>query len=155
MVLPLKVFTEIKRYETFSCTWLCMLLLLIRNRNSAVTRFAAELLTWIYDNNLPLCIQVFKSSHLSPCKPGVLPADQMGSRWCKSISKRRMESPVNIHSERCYRICSSLTSCFVIYKPLNIIQQKEKSRMQAWPSLALLKFGCLCPVTGLTGGSWV
>lgn len=69
------------------------------NKTSAVStaRFAAELLTRIYYNNLPLCIQVFKSSHLSQCKSGVLPADQMASRWCKSrSSERRMEPPVNI-----------------------------------------------------------
>lgn len=109
---------------------------------------AAKLLAWIYDNNLPSHIQVFKSSHLSQCKWGAFPGEQMAS------AGREESNPLFIiHSERCCRICSSLVSCFIISESLNMIRQRGKSRMQAWPWLSVLEPQCLCPVMGVMCGS--
>lgn len=68
------------------------------SRNSALSlaRFAAELLTRIYDKNLPSRAQAFTSCHVSRCRPRVLPADLTASRCSRSwSSERRMTPPVN------------------------------------------------------------
>lgn len=62
----------------------------------SMASLAAKLLVWIYDNNLPSHIQVFKSSHLSQCKWGAFLGEQMASGWCKSSSReRRIESSLH------------------------------------------------------------
>lgn len=67
-----------------------------RNSSLSMASLVAKLLTWIYDNNLPSHIQVFKTSCLSQCNSGALPGGQMVSSWCKSSSRgRRIKSSVN------------------------------------------------------------
>lgn len=107
------------------------------SRNSALSmaRFAAELFTWIYDNNLPLCIQVFKSSHLPQCKSGVLPTDQMPSCWCKSrSSERRINPPVN---NSFGEELQDLLQLHVVFCYLQVIEHNSEERKKQDAGMAI------------------
>lgn len=52
---------ETNKYETFSYTWIYVLLFQSAAEIPPFPWQDAQLLIWIYDNHLPLCIQVFLS----------------------------------------------------------------------------------------------
>lgn len=103
------------------------------------------------------CLQIFRYLSLLTY-PSANEEHFQESRWhqagVRASAGREESNPLFIiHSERCCRICSSLVSCFIISESLNMIRQRGKSRMQAWPWLSVLEPQCLCPVMGVMCGS--
>lgn len=120
----------------------------------SMASWAAKLSAGIYDNNLPSHIQVFKSSHLSQCKWGVFPGEQMASGWCKSSSSEgRIKSSLhNSFGE----VLQDLLQSRVMFHYLWVIEH-DSAEGKKWDAGMAMAFragtSMSVPCHGVMGGS--